>query len=273
MTTSAGKPSGWRAQVHEVIFEAETPAGKTFDVLLIVAIIISVVVVMAESVTSIQARYGPQLRAAEWVITILFTLEYILRLVCVKRPWAYATSFYGIVDLLAILPTYVSVIFPGSQALAVVRALRLVRVFRVLKLAQYVHETATLMRALRASWRKIAVFLFVVLTLVIIVGAAMYMIEGEDAGFTSIPASVYWAIVTMTTVGYGDIAPQTPVGQMLASFVMIIGYGIIAVPTGIVTTELVRGSAASVSTQACRHCSAEGHDTDASYCKFCGELL
>jgi len=273
VTATGGELSGWRATVHEVIFEAETPAGRTFDVLLIVAIIVSVLVVMAESVTSIRLRYGLQLRTAEWVITILFTLEYILRLVCVNRPKAYATSFYGIVDLLAILPTYVSVIFPGTQALAVVRALRLVRIFRVLKLAQYVQETSTLMRALRASWRKIAVFLFVVLTLVIIVGAAMYMIEGADAGFTSIPKAVYWAIVTMTTVGYGNIAPQTPLGQMLAAFVMIIGYGIIAVPTGIVTSELVRGAAPPVSTHACEHCSAEGHDSDASYCKFCGERL
>jgi len=273
ITASGGELSGWRARVHAVIFEAETPAGKAFDVLLILAIVVSVIVVMAESVTSVRVRYGPALRTAEWVITILFTIEYLLRLACVGRPLAYARSFYGIVDLLSILPTYISVIFPGTQALAVVRALRLVRVFRVLKLAQYVHETSILWRAIRASARKIAVFLFVVLTIVIIVGAIMYMIEGEEAGFTSIPTSVYWAIVTMTTVGYGDIAPMTPLGQMLAALVMIIGYGIIAVPTGIVTTELVKGGHTPVSTHACSQCSAEGHDADASHCKFCGAQL
>ncbi len=264
---------GWRAKLHEVIFEADTPAGNAFDVVLIALIMVSVAVVMAESVTSIRLQYGPQLRTAEWVITILFTVEYVLRLICVGRPLAYATSFYGIVDLLAILPTYISVIFPGTQALAVVRALRLVRVFRVLKLAQYVHATSTLSQALRASSRKIAVFLFVVLTLVVIIGALMYMIEGGQNGFTSIPAAVYWAIVTMTTVGYGDIAPVTLFGKVLASFVMIIGYGIIAVPTGIVTTELVKGGTKPVSTQACPRCSAEGHEADATYCKDCGSHL
>ena len=203
-TSSPGEPThltGWRAKGHEIIYEADTPAGKLFDIGLIVTILISVVVVSLESVPEIQAQFGPQLRAAEWIITILFTIEYILRLLCVERPLAYATSFFGIVDLLAILPTYLSVIIPGTQALAVVRVLRLLRVFRVLKLVQYVAEARTLNRALRASWKKIFVFLFAVLMIVVIVGSFMYLIEGPEHGFDSIPRSIYWAVVTHTTVG------------------------------------------------------------------------
>jgi voltage-gated potassium channel len=264
---------GWRAKAHEVIFEADTSAGKLFDVVLIATILLSVVVVSAETMAGVRARVGPQLRVAEWVITILFTIEYVLRLLCVERPWAYARSFYGIIDLLAVLPTYVSVIWPGTQALVVVRVLRLLRIFRVLKLVQYVSEARTLRRALQASSRKIFVFVFVVLTVVVIVGSMMYLIEGPSRGFTSIPVSIYWAIVTLTTVGYGDIAPQTALGQFLSAFVMILGYGIIAVPTGIVTTELVREERRGASTQACRVCAAEGHDADATFCKYCGTRL
>ena len=234
---------------------------------------ISVLSVLLESVTPIRARHGLQLRAVEWVITALFTAEYVLRLLSVRRPLRYARSLFGVVDLLAIIPTYLSVIIPGSQSLSVIRALRVLRIFRVLKLGYFLGAADVLKAALRASARKIVVFLVVVLILVLIVGALMYLIEGEASGFTSIPASIYWAIVTMTTVGYGDIAPNTLVGRILASMVMIMGYGIIAVPTGIVSVELARPRNEPVSTQACPACSMEGHDSDAVYCKACGAEL
>ena len=268
-----GHLHGWRAKAHEIIFEADTPAGKAFDIALIVTILVSVVAVMLESVAPIRARYGSVLRVTEWVITVLFTIEYILRLLCVGQPARYARSFFGVIDLLAILPTYISVIVPGTQALAVVRILRLLRVFRVLKLVQYVQEASVLRQALANSGRKILVFVFVVFTIVIIVGATMYLVEGEAAGFTSIPISVYWAVVTLTTVGYGDIAPITALGQFLSALLMIMGYGIIAVPTGIVTTELVRGQQSEITTQACHECSLDGHDRDAKFCKGCGAKL
>ncbi len=263
---------GWRATLHEVIFEADTPAGKAFDVALIVVILCSVATVMLESVAEIAAGWGPWLVYAEWFFTGLFTVEYVLRLLSVRRPLAYARSFFGVVDLLAVLPTYLALLVPGSQYFLVVRILRLLRVFRVLKLVQYLDAAGVLSRALRASRPKITVFLVAVATLVVTVGALLYVVEGADSGFTSIPRSVYWAIVTLTTVGYGDIAPQTPLGQFLASIVMITGYGIIAVPTGIVTVELSR-SERPVSTQACPVCSAEGHDVDAVHCKYCGAAL
>ncbi len=267
-----GHLHGWRAKAHEIIFEADTPAGRTFDIALICIILLSVVAVMLESVAPVRARYGSILRVTEWVITIVFTIEYVLRLLCVGQPARYARSFFGIVDLLAILPTYISVIVPGAQALAVVRVLRILRVFRILKLVQYVQEASVLRQALRNSRRKILVFLFVVFTIVIMVGALMYLVEGEESGFSSIPIAVYWAVVTLTTVGYGDIAPITALGRFLSALLMIVGYGIIAVPTGIVTTELVR-SQKEVSTRACHECSLEGHDPDARYCKGCGEEL
>lgn len=262
-----------RARLHEIIFEADTPAGKAFDIVLIVSIVLSVLAVVLESVSRIEAMYGNVLRTVEWFFTILFTVEYVSRLFCITRPLRYATSFFGIIDLLAIVPTYLSLLVPGSHYLLVIRTLRVLRVFRVLKLVQYLHEAQTLSRALVASRRKIVVFLFTVLIMVIIIGALMYMIEGEKHGFTSIPRSIYWAIVTLTTVGYGDIAPRTPVGQILAAIVMILGYGIIAVPTGIVSVEMARVQQQDVSTQACPACAAEGHDTDAIYCKYCGSSL
>ena len=268
-----GHLRGWRAKAHEIIFGADTPAGKAFDIALIITILVSVVAVMMESVAPLRARYGPVLRITEWVITILFTIEYLLRLLCVGRPARYARSFFGVIDLLAILPTYISFFIPGAQALAVVRVLRILRVFRVLKLVQYVQEARVLRQALANSGRKILVFVFVVFTIVIIVGALMYLVEGEAAGFTSIPISVYWAVVTLTTVGYGDIAPITALGQFLSALLMIMGYGIIAVPTGIVTTELVRGQQREVTTRACQECSLDGHDPDAKYCKVCGTQL
>jgi voltage-gated potassium channel len=269
-----GPLSGWRGRVHEIIYEADTPTGKLFDVVLIATILLSVVAVMLETVQPIGLRYGPTLRLLEWVFTLLFTVEYGLRLLTVRRPWRYATSFYGVVDLLAILPTYASFFFPATRFLLVIRILRVLRVFRVLKLVRYLNASRLLVQALAASRVKIAVFLYAVLTMVVVIGSLMYMIEGGEHGFTSIPRSIYWAIVTLTTVGYGDISPQTALGQTLAAVVMILGYGIIAVPTGIVTVELQQQVARmEVSAQACPDCGRLGHDRDARYCKHCGASL
>lgn len=263
-----------RARLHEIIFEADTRAGRLFDLTLIWLILLSVATVILESVRSVRTQYGDLLYALEWFFTILFTIEYVLRLLSVRHPLRYATSFFGVVDLLAIIPTYLSLLVPGSQYLLVIRILRLLRVFRLLKLSEYVSEADTLRLALRASSRKISVFLSAVILLVVIIGALMYVVEGEAHGFTSIPISIYWAIVTLTTVGYGDISPRTSLGQMLASAVMIIGYGIIAVPTGIVTVELAQAARGKkITRQSCPSCSADGHDSDAIYCKHCGASL
>jgi voltage-gated potassium channel len=276
-TSKEEKPlSPTRAKLHEIIFEADTPAGKLFDVILLIAIVLSVLAAMLESVGEVQIRYRKFLYGLEWFFTILFTIEYLFRLGCVLRPLKYATSFFGIVDLLAIVPTYLSLIIAGTQSLLVIRVLRLLRIFRVFKLARYLIEAKLLVDALKASRHKIIVFLLTVLSVVIITGAFMYLIEGPASGFTSIPRSVYWAIVTMTTVGYGDIAPQTFLGQTLAAIVMILGYGIIAVPTGIFSANLIKlygDKNRQVSTQACPACSAEGHDIDAGFCKHCGTKL
>jgi len=263
----------WRQRLHEIIFEAETPAGKAFDVWLIICIMISVGVVLLESIYEVRLLYGNILIGLEWFFTILFTVEYLLRLISIGRPMSYATSFYGTVDFLAIVPTYISILIPGAQVLTVIRSLRILRVFRILKLVSYISEASQLASALRASRRKITVFLYFVSTLVIIIGSLMYVIEGAENGFSSIPQGIYWAIVTLTTVGYGDIAPATGFGKALASLVMILGYGIIAVPTGIVTSELNRIEARAVNTISCPSCAAEGHDTNATYCKFCGAKL
>lgn len=263
----------WREMLHEVIFEADTPAGKGFDILLIASILISVAAVMLDSMGGVRMQYGRVLYIAEWFFTVLFTVEYLLRLLCVGRPQKYAVSFYGVVDLLAVVPTYLSLVLPGAQYLLVIRILRILRIFRILKLVPYLGEARLLMAALRASGRKIAVFLYTVLTLVVLFGSLMYVIESQTPGFTSIPRSIYWTIVTLTTVGYGDISPQTSLGQALASVVMILGYGIIAVPTGIVTVEMSQTFRHKVSTQACPECSAEGHDADARHCKYCGARL
>ena len=265
--------SRWRTVLHEVIFEAETPAGRAFDIVLMWSIILSVLTVMLDSVKGIRATYGGILSAVEWFFTILFTGEYILRMISVRRPARYASSFFGIVDLLAILPSYLSLVIPGSQHLLTIRVLRLLRVFRVFKLASYVNDANILVTALRASRRKISVFIVAVMTLVIILGSSMYIIEGEENGFTDIPTSIYWAIVTLTTVGYGDLSPHTPVGKAFASLVMLLGYGIIAVPTGIVTMEISNSAKKIVSTNSCPECSAEGHDSDATHCKYCGAKL
>ena len=270
---AAPELSPLRAGLHEIIFEADTPAGKAFDVALLWAILLSVLTVLLESVASYRAAYGPWLRTAEWAFTALFTVEYVLRLYCVYRPARYARSFFGVVDLAAIIPTYLSLVITGTQSLIVIRALRLLRVFRVLQLAYYLGEANFLLAALKAGRAKITVFLGTLLTVVVIVAALMYLIEGEENGFTSVPAAIYWAIVTMTTVGYGDIAPRTVAGQALAAMLMILGYSIIAVPTGIISAELTRRAPQPVSTQACPSCAREGHDVDALHCKYCGVKL
>jgi voltage-gated potassium channel len=268
---SAQRP--WRHRLHVVIFQHDTRAGKTFDKILLALIAASVLVAVLESVPAIKREHGRMLLALEWAFTILFTIEYLLRLVSVRSPLRYATSFFGIIDLLAILPTYASLFYAGTQELIVIRAFRLLRIFRVLKLPEYLGEANLLTRALWASRRKITVFLLTVMTIVLIVGALMHLIEGPRAGFTSIPAGMYWAIVTLTTVGYGDIAPQTPLGRFLAAAVMILGYGIIAVPTGIVTAELIHATRSPANPRRCPACQIPGHDPDAQHCKHCGARL
>lgn len=265
------RPS-FRQKFYEIIFEADTPAGKAFDVALLVVILLSIVAVMLESVNSLQIKYGALLRTLEWIFTVLFTIEYVARVLVVKHPRRYIFSFLGLVDLLAVLPTYLSIFITGSQYLLAVRIVRLLRVFRIFKLSRYVGEADVLKRALKASRHKITVFLLAVISIVIITGTLMYLVEGPENGFTSIPISIYWSIVTLTTVGYGDIAPQTVLGQTLASLIMIMGYGIIAVPTGIVTSELSRAHS-PVSTQVCPNCLREGHAPDAVYCKYCSAKL
>ena len=262
-----------RAHLHEVIFEADTAAGRFFDLALIWSILISVAAVMLDSVAAVRARFGTVLTIIEWVFTILFSLEYLLRLWCIGKPRRYATSFFGVVDLLAVLPTYLSLVFAGSHYLLVIRILRVLRIFRVLKLMQFTREGRIMVRALRASFHKITVFFATVITMVVISGSVMYIIEGEAHGFTSIPRSVYWAIVTMTTVGYGDISPQTALGQTIAAVIMLMGFTIIAVPTGIVASEMSRASGNKTNTQVCPMCAAEGHDNDARHCKACGAKL
>ncbi len=264
----------WRKQLRVIIFEADTPAGKAFDVALLVVILLSVTIVMAESVKPIRMVFGFELDVAEWTFTLLFTVEYILRLVSVRSPVRYARSFFGIVDVLAILPTFLSLLCPGAESLLVIRGLRLLRVFRVFKLARFLGEASLLGRAMVNSRHKIIVFLGTVLILVTILGSAMYLIEGEDNGFTSVPTSVYWAIVTMTTVGYGDITPQTVAGKTLAAMVMILGYSVIAVPTGIVTAEILEtATGGMISSRGCPECLSEGHMANANYCKDCGAPL
>lgn len=266
-------PPRWRPQLHEVIFEADTRAGKAFDLGLLVAILMSVAAVSLDSVATFRERHGEFLKWMEWILTGLFTVEYALRVASVRKPLGYMLSFFGLVDLLALLPTYFSPFAAGTHSLTVIRALRLLRIFRILKAARYVREAQFLGRAVAASGRKITVFMGAVLSLVLIIGAVMYMVEGEESGFTSIPQSMYWAIVTMTTVGYGDVAPVTAFGKFIASVVMLLGYGVLAVPTGIVSNELMSSREPQLNTQVCPNCSLEGHDSDAIHCKHCGALL
>ncbi len=278
----------WRRKLHEVIYEADTPAGKLFDVLLLVVIIISVILVMIESVPSLGSRYADEFIMAEWVITIFFTIEYVLRIIAIHKPSKYIFSFYGIIDLLSTAPLYLTFLLPGGyNALLAVRSLRLLRVFRILKITRFIGEADKLSKALKASFPKILVFLFAVLVISIIMGTLMYLVEGADSGFVSIPVSIYWCIVTLTTVGFGDIAPVTPLGQFLASLIMIMGYGIIAVPTGIVSAEYSTSGNNStktvdplknpeyrhVNTQVCQNCHAKKHQDGAAYCHKCGYSL
>lgn len=273
MTTQEQKKiPTWKSKLHEVIFEADTPAGKWFDITLLIAILLSVISVMLESVESISQLYGTELRIIEWIFTILFTFEYIARIISIRKPLKYIFSFYGLIDLVSIIPTYLGIFISGTHTLSIIRSIRLLRVFRILKLVRYISEANVLIQAMKASRAKIIVFLFAVLSLTFILGTFMYLIESPEAGFTSIPRSIYWAIVTLTTVGYGDIAPQTVLGQSLASVIMIIGYAIIAVPTGIIGSEMAK-TKSNQNTQSCSECSLEGHDDDADYCKYCGSEL
>lgn len=271
-----GKPAqGWRHRLYTIIFEADTPAGLAFDLALIGAIFASIFVVILDSVQDVHQRHGNLLYALEWVFTVLFSIEYIARLACVQRPLRYATSFFGIIDLLSVLPTYISLFVPEASAFLDLRTLRLIRVFRVLKLTLYLAEYQLVMHALRASGRKIFVFLSMVLMVVLLLGTLMYVVEGPENGFTSIPMAMYWGVISLTTVGYGDIVPHTGLGKLIASFVVLLGWGTLAVPTGIVTAEMVsqRGPAPTPTTRTCPHCLSEGHEASARFCKDCGVEL
>jgi len=265
--------NSWREKLYVIIFESDTPAGKFFDLVLILAIAVSVGIVLLDSVRDIHAQYGPIFTLFEWAFTFLFTAEYVVRILCVDKPKNYIWSFFGVIDLLSILPTYFSILLPGTELMIIIRALRILRVFRILKLGSHISEANVLIESLKASRKKIEVFLFSVVLMVIIFGSLMYLVEGEENGFTSIPRSIYWAIVTLTTVGYGDIAPSTPLGQGLASIIMICGFGIIAVPTGIVSAEMVKATGLKKDGKKCPGCSSSDHDKDAVYCKKCGEKL
>ena len=275
MAARFGRPAGsWRLRLYTIIFEADTRAGRLFDLLLIATVLASVLVVILDSVQSITARYGTLFDVLEWGFTLLFTVEYVLRLACVRHPLRYATSFYGVVDLLAVLPTYLAFFVPEVHALIDVRLLRLLRIFRILKLSAYVSEFGFLGAALVASRRKIIVFIGFVLVTVTVLGTLMYVVEGPENGFTSIPVAIYWGITTMTTVGFGDITPKTDLGRLIAACMMLMGWGILAVPTGIVTAEMTaRRFGRPVTTRTCPDCLTEGHDGDARFCKHCGKPL
>lgn len=275
MKTSATN-KGWRLKLHEVIYGTDTPAGKLFDIILLVVILYSIIIVMLESIPSINANYHGFLNISEWAVTLLFTMEYVLRIICINRPQKYIFSFFGIIDLLSTIPKYLSYFVIGSQFISAFRALRLLRVFRILKLVRFVGESNNLLRALRASRTKIFVFVFFVLVISVLLGTIMYLVEGPEHGFNSIPHSVYWTIVTLTTVGYGDISPDTGLGQVIATLIMIIGYGIIAVPTGIVSAEYAAAKKDETGYdkgRACPNCSAEVYRADTVYCRKCGHKL
>ena len=263
----------WKHELHEIIYEADTFGGKLFDISLLVLILMSIVLVMLESVSSIDAQYHESLYIAEWIVTILFTVEYVLRIISIKKPFKYVFSFFGIIDFLSTIPMYLSMLFIGTHTLVAFRSLRLLRIFKIFKLTRYIGEANQLIKALKASKARISVFLFFILILCVILGTVMYLIEGATNGFTSIPRSVYWAIVTLTTVGYGDIAPHTPFGQFIASVIMILGYAIIAIPTGIVSSEIAKKEDIATNTQSCPSCSCEGHNDDADFCYHCGNKM
>ena len=270
------KEKNWKVKLHDIIYEADTPAGKLFDIILLFVILFSIFLVMLESVESIDAQYGYILDISEWIITILFSIEYLARIITVKNPRKYIFSFYGIIDLLSTIPKYLSLFILGAHSLVVIRALRLLRVFRILKLTRFIGESANFGKALRQSRAKIAVFITFVIVLCIILGSVMYLIENDkESGFTSIPRSIYWAIVTLTTVGYGDIAPITALGQFIASLIMILGYGIIAIPTGIISSEMTRADKKLIpnNTQNCVNCSEAYHQDKAEFCHKCGHKI
>lgn len=267
-------PASWQNKLHNTIYESNTVAGKIFDVTLLILIISSIAVVMLDSIKVYHARYGHIFYTLEWIFTVLFTLEYILRLISIKSPWRYVFSFFGFIDMLAIIPSYLSIFYAGAQSLLVLRALRLLRVFRIFKLTHFLTEMEFLKTALSTSLKKITIFMLAVLSLVIILGSVMYLVEDGQNGFKSIPDSIYWAIVTITTVGYGDIAPATPLGKFIASLIMFIGYGIIAVPTGIITNEMSNAARQRKhGHETCPGCGREGHDKNAVFCKYCGTML
>lgn len=274
--SKSNQPKNWRVKLHEIIYEADTFAGKLFDITLLIVILFSILLVMLESVEKIGTKYTSVLNVLEWIITVLFTLEYIARVVAVKKPKTYLLSFYGIIDLLSTIPKYISLFVVGTNSLIALRALRLLRVFRILKLSRFIGESANFGRALKRSRAKISVFISFVIVLCIILGTVMYLVEGaQESGFTSIPRSVYWAVVTLTTVGYGDIAPVTALGQFIASLIMILGYGIIAIPTGIITSEMTKTEKKLIpnNTQNCPNCSNAYHQDKAEYCHNCGHKL
>ena len=262
-----------KAKLNEVIFGTHTPAGRVFDIVLIILIVLSVLVLMVESLNTLSASTVIYLRVAEWSFTLVFTIEYMVRFYCSPKPYRYAGSFYGLIDLLSILPSYLSLLIPGANYLLIIRTFRVLRIFRVLKLFRYLSEANVLMRSMFMARRKIMVFFFVVLIVTVIFGSVMFIVEGPDNGFSSIPTSVYWTIVTITTVGYGDITPQTPLGQIVASLAMLTGYSIIAVPTGILTAELTQEINRDREKRLCTICQKSGHDIDSHYCRHCGESL
>ncbi|MDQ1087803.1 MULTISPECIES: ion transporter [unclassified Siphonobacter] len=264
----------WQERLQQVIYESNTKAGKAFDIALLIAIFTSILVVMLDSVDKYHQHYGRLFFFLEWSFTFLFTIEYILRLISIRQPIRYVLSPLGLIDLLSIIPSYLSIFYAGAQSLLVLRALRLLRVFRIFKLTHYLTEMEFLTVAIRSSLKKISIFMLTVITLVTILGSVMYLVENHQNGFSSIPESIYWAIVTITTVGYGDISPVTPMGKFISSLVMLIGYGIIAVPTGIITNEIAAAARKrNHSSEACPSCGREGHDMDAVFCKFCGARL
>jgi voltage-gated potassium channel len=265
----------WRFKLHEVIYESNTTAGKTYDVGLLIAIFTSIIVVMLDSIAGMHERYGRLFYTIEWIFTILFTIEYILRLISIRKPARYIFSLLGVIDLVALVPSYLGILFPGAQSLLVLRALRLLRIFRIFKLGHFLFEINFLKQALKGSIRKISIFLLTVIMLTIILGSVMYLVENRENGFSNIPESIYWAIVTITTVGYGDISPVTPLGKFVASVVMLIGYAIIAVPTGIITHDLAIAARKKKEDlyESCPTCSRDGHDGDAEFCKYCGSSL
>jgi voltage-gated potassium channel len=273
MSDNTAARAAWRDTLYRIIFESDTPLGKAFDIVLIASILLSVLVVMLDSVASIHAQWSGALSWLEWLFTIIFTVEYIARVLSVSKATGYIFSFMGIVDLLSTLPSYIGLLMSAPTYTMSLRLLRLLRIFRVLKLGYYLEESAVMAHALAASRRKLLVFLLAILLLVMILGTLMFAVEGPENGYTSIPESIYWAIVTLTTVGYGDVSPKTPLGQAIASLVMILGYAIIAVPTGIVTVELARSKVKQNVNIACPRCMLEGHARDAKYCRRCGERL